>query len=160
MAAERVHTYAARLDWEGNTGSGTAEYGGYGRRFRIRVDGKPELLGSSDPIFLGDAALHNPEDLLLAAVASCHMLTYLALCARARINVVEYSDAASGSLELLPGGGGSFRDMTLRPRVTLASGADRDFAFRLHARAHELCFIARSCSFPVRHEPEVQVRAA
>jgi organic hydroperoxide reductase OsmC/OhrA len=85
------------------------------------------------------------------------MLTYLALCARSGISVVEYADTAAGILALEPEGGG-FREITLRPRVTLAPGGDRAAAFQLHARAHELCFIARSCCFPIRHQPEVQVR--
>jgi organic hydroperoxide reductase OsmC/OhrA len=160
MPDGRSHAYRARLNWEGNRGRGTAEYAGYGRRFRVMTDGKPELVGSADPLFLGEPQLHNPEDLLLAAVASCHMLTYLALCSRAGISVVEYADAPAGILTLEPEGGGSFREITLRPRVVLAAGGDRAAAFRLHVRAHELCFIARSCSFPVRHEPAVDVRTA
>jgi organic hydroperoxide reductase OsmC/OhrA len=160
MPDGRSHAYSARLSWEGNRGRGTAEYAGYGRRFRVMTDGKPELVGSAEPLFLGEPQLHNPEDLLLAAVASCHMLTYLALCARTGVSVVEYSDAPSGILALEPEGGGRFREITLRPRVRLAPGGDRAAAVRLHARAHELCFIARSCSFPVRHEPEVEAGSA
>lgn len=86
------------------------------------------------------------------------MLTYLALCARSGISVVEYADAPTGIVALEPEGGGGFREITLRPRLTLAPGGDRAAAFRLHARSHELCFIARSCCFPIRHQPEVQVR--
>src|SRR5207247_1062352 len=81
----------------------------------------PDLLGSADPHFRGDASLANPEELLLAALSSCHMLSYLALCARAGLRVVAYDDAADGALELSPDGG-RIREVTLRPRVTIAGG--------------------------------------
>lgn len=151
------HVYALSLVWEGNRGAGTADYASYERRFRVAVQGKPELVGSADPAFRGEPQLHNPEDLLLAAVASCHMLTYLALCARNGVTVLRYADAALGSLALLPSGGGSFEAVTLRPRVTVAAGSDAVAAGALHERAHELCFIASSCRFPIHCQAEVQM---
>ena len=157
MATGKTHRYELALAWEGNQGTGTADYATYGRGFRIAIAGKPELQGSADPAFRGDAGLYNPEDLLLAAVASCHMLSYLALCARQRIAVVRYADAAEGTLALLPTGGGRFEEITLRPRVTLARGGDRPAAAALHERAHQLCFIASSCGFPIHHQAEVGV---
>src|SRR6185295_1170294 len=93
---------------EGNHGDGTTNYTTYGRQYRVSIDGKPELTGSADPTFRGDAALHNPEDLFLIAISSCHMLSYLALCARARINVTAYRDDATGTMELDRRGGGRF----------------------------------------------------
>src|SRR6188768_3140337 len=105
--ATNAHDYAARLCWEGNTGAGTASYTSYERNWRIRVDGKPDLAGSAAAMFRGDAAQHDPEDLFLAAIASCHMLSYLALCARQGVDVVEYQDEARGRL-VLAGGGGRF----------------------------------------------------
>jgi len=158
--APKSHDYQTHLTWEGNLGTGTATYGGYGRQHRIRVEGKADLVGSAHATFRGDPALHDPEDLLLAAVASCHMLSYLALCARARVEVVAYEDRAHGVLELTPDGGGSFREITLAPRVVLAAGGDAAAATALHDRAAALCFIARSCNFPIHHRPEVTVAAA
>jgi organic hydroperoxide reductase OsmC/OhrA len=160
MATERVHEYAMALDWRGNRGAGTADYTSYDRTFAIRVEGKPELVGTADPLFRGDPQLYNPEDLLLAAVASCHLLSYLALCARQRIAVLAYSDRPRGSLALLPSGGGSFTEVLLRPRVTVAAGSDPEAAAALHHRAHELCFIANSCSFPIRHQAQVVIAGA
>jgi organic hydroperoxide reductase OsmC/OhrA len=157
MSARTTLEYDVGLAWEGNRGSGTRDYEGYDRRFRVEVDGKPALAGSADPAFLGDPGLLNPEELLVAAVASCHMLVYLALCARAGVRVVSYSDRAHGTLALLPGGGGRFAEVTLRPRVEVAPESDRAAAAVLHDRAGELCFIAGSCSFPIRHRAEVEV---
>jgi organic hydroperoxide reductase OsmC/OhrA len=157
MQPDNVHEYALRLVWEGNRGIGTADYSSYDRRFRISITGKPELFGSADPHFRGDARMHNPEDLLLAAVASCHMLTYLALCASSGITVVRYSDAARGKLAVRPSGGGIFQEIILQPRVVVAAGADLAAATALHERAHELCFIANSCNFPIHHRAEIHV---
>jgi organic hydroperoxide reductase OsmC/OhrA len=157
MPEGKVHQYAVGLVWEGNQGSGTSDYASYGRRFRVEIRDKPDLPGSADPAFRGDPRLHNPEELLLAAVASCHMLFYLSLCARNGITVLRYSDAARGTLAVEPSGGGRFQEISLRPCVTVSRTSDPAAAATLHARAGELCFIANSCSFPIRHEAEVQV---
>jgi organic hydroperoxide reductase OsmC/OhrA len=157
MTDAKSHRYAAGVVWEGNRGAGTSAYAGYDRRFRVVVEGKPDLLGTADPAFRGEAGLHNPEELLLAAVASCHMLFYLSLCARSGITVVRYADAAEGTLALRPDGGGSFAEIVLRPRVTVSRESDGAAAKALHARAGELCFIASSCNFPIRHQVEVEV---
>lgn len=150
------HTYRTHLIWDGNLGEGTSTYAGYGRGHRILIDGKPELRGSADPTFRGEADTHNPEDLFLAAVSSCHMLSYLALCARHSINVLDYRDDATGALVLDARGGGKFEEIVLRPVVTIANPADKDRATELHEKAHELCFIANSCSVPIHHHAEIR----
>ena len=149
------HGYTARVVWEGNTGEGTARYTGYGREYRVEIEGKPDLAGSADPAFRGDAARHNPEDLFLAAICACHMLSYLALCARGGVRVLRYADQARGTLRLEPGGGGRFTEVVLHPEVVIEGDEHAELALRLHERAHELCFIARSCSVPIRHAPRV-----
>ncbi|MGE0641294.1 MAG: OsmC family protein [Thermoanaerobaculia bacterium] len=153
------HGYEARLVWDGNGGDGTSDYRTYGRQHRVMVPGKPTLDLTADPAFRGDPARHDPEDLLLAALSSCHLLSYLALCAKHRISVVAYEDHASGTMQEDHRGGGRFTEVVLRPRVALAPGtsdANLARALALHERAHELCFIAASCNFPIRHEPEVR----
>lgn len=151
------HTYTARVRWTGNLGDGTARYTGYGRDHVVAVAGKPDLPCSSDPAFRGAADRYNPEDLFVAALSSCHMLSYLALCARNQIRVDDYEDAAEGVLALSPGGGGRFEEVVLRPVVTVWSAAMAEAARRLHETAHEQCFIANSCSVPVRVEPVIRV---
>lgn len=151
-----AHEYAAHLIWTGNAGDGTGSYAGYGRQHRVVIDGKPDLLVTADPAFLGAADMHNPEDLFLSAIAGCHMLTYLALCAKRGVRVLEYEDEARGSLLVSEGGGGRFERITLRPLVTIAGEEHVPLALRLHDRAHGLCFLANSCSAPVVHEATVR----
>jgi organic hydroperoxide reductase OsmC/OhrA len=157
---KNAHDYKARLVWDGNLGAGTSTYTGYGRKYRVQFDGKPELIGSADPIFRGDANVYNPEDLFVASLSSCHLLSYLALCARSKINVIAYEDDASGTMVMRPDGGGKFESVTLRPSVTLAPGSDEKRAFELHETAHDMCFIAASVSIPVLHEPRIRIDQA
>jgi organic hydroperoxide reductase OsmC/OhrA len=145
------HRYVSRLLWEGNRGQGTARYQDYGRQWRVSIQGKPDLVGTADAAFLGEKEKHNPEDLLVASLSSCHMLTYLALCARNRISVLSYSDEAVGVMKTTPDGGGRFESVELRPRVQISDPAQASLAEELHEKAHQLCFIASSVSFPVRH---------
>lgn len=93
---DKRHSYTVRLDWTGNEGSGTSAYRAYSRSHQISALGKTAIAGSSDPMYRGDAARWNPAELLIAALAACHQLWYLHLCADAGIAVVGYSDDASG----------------------------------------------------------------
>lgn len=154
------HQYRARLVWEGNTGSGTSSYSAYERRYRVQVAGKPDLIGTSDPHFRGEADKHNPEDLFLAAISACHMLFYLSLAARNGIRVVAYEDTPQGIMTLRTDGGGYFEAVTLHPTVTIAAGSDEARAAQLHERAHQLCFIANSCNFPIHHQAVIQSEEA
>jgi len=148
------HGYALELIWDGNLGAGTSTYAGYSREFRVSIAGKPELVGSADPTFRGDPGLVNPEEKLVAALSSCHLLSYLALCARAGIRVETYRDHATGRM-VADKDGGKFEEVVLSPRVGVAPGTDLAKAIALHDDAHAACYIARSCNFPVRHAAEV-----
>lgn len=150
------HHYNSHLIWDGNRGDGTSDYATYGREHRILIDGKPELRATADAAFRGDANTHNPEDLFLAAISSCHMLSYLALCAKYGISVLTYEDRATGLMREDGKGGGRFEEVTLHPVVTIANAEQIERATKLHDRAHELCFIANSCSVPIHHQPEVR----
>jgi organic hydroperoxide reductase OsmC/OhrA len=151
MAKE--HQYQINLVWAGNKGSGTIDYRSYDRSYVISVDHKPDLYGSSDSAYLGDKSKHNPEDLLVSALSSCHMLWYLHLCAENGIIVLDYKDRAVGTMSLNADGSGQFTEVILRPEVTISDSSGLEQANALHARANGLCFIARSCNFPIRHEP-------
>jgi len=153
VSRDRTHRYATRVEWTGNEGRGTADYRAYSRNHVITAPGRPELAGSSDPAFRGDATRWNPEDLLLASLSSCHMLWYLHLCSAAGIVVTAYRDEAEGSMAEDEGGGGRFTAAVLRPVATLAPGADAVRALALHEEAHRLCFIANSVNFPVGIDP-------
>lgn len=151
------HEYKTHLVWNGNHGSGTSTYAGYGRDYIVEIDGKPPLRGSADPMFRGSAELPNPEDLFVAALSSCHMLSYLALCAQKGVSVLSYEDHATGMLLLTPDGGGRFEDVTLNPVVTIDDGAKLLLAESLHDDAHRLCYIASSSSTPIHHFAVVRI---
>jgi organic hydroperoxide reductase OsmC/OhrA len=150
----RPHVYATRLRWVGPERGATTSYKAYSRDYAIEADGKPELCGSADPHFLGDARRYNPEDLLVAALSACHLLSYLAECARAGIAVVSYADDARGEMTLIDGVM-RFREVVLHPKVAVADESRIGEAIALHERAHALCFIANSVNFPVHHEAAV-----
>lgn len=151
------HHYQATLRWTGNQGEGTKGLKSYQRGFDIEIAGKPTLHGSSDPSYMGDASLHNPEDLLMASLSSCHMLWYLHFCSVNGISVLAYVDAAEGTMVTHKDGSGEFSEVVLKPKITIAQGGDVQKADELHKRAHEMCFIARSVNFPVRWEAEITV---
>lgn len=153
------HAFACHLVWTGAASGPTRSYRSYDRSYRVDFEGKPSLEGSAAPPFRGDGSRHNPEDLLVAALSACHCLSYLASCAQARIEVLAYEDDARGRMALVDGGL-QFVEVELRPRVRLSSGSDVAKAERLHRRAREQCFIARSVAFPVRHRATVSVEAA
>lgn len=147
------HNYTLKVKWTGNSGTGTSGYKDYERSHSILVENKVELFCSSDPIFRGDESKHNPEDLLLASVSSCHMLFYLHLCAVAGIIVTEYIDKVTGIMVETEHGDGKFTEITLNPTVTIIDSSMVQKANELHKKANELCFIANSLNFPVYHKP-------
>ncbi|GAB2516883.1 OsmC family protein [Microbacterium petrolearium] len=156
MAGE--HRYALTATWTGNRGSGTSGYRDYDRDVELEVAGKPRLLGSADRPFRGDPERWNPEDLLLAALSQCHLLSYLHACVVRGVVVVSYTDEATGVMRQ-EGNGGRFESVTLHPRVTVADPSMVDDALAAHRDANEWCFIASSVNFPVGHEPVVEVAA-
>lgn len=153
MAME--HHYRIRAQWTGNRGAGTASYRDYDRSVTLSAAGKPDILASSDTPFRGDPHRWNPEDLLVAALSQCHLLSYLHACVTAGVSVVAYTDEATGLMRQDGGNGGSFAEVTLHPRVTVADPAMIAPALSAHGPAHEWCFIANSVNFPVRVEPVV-----
>lgn len=153
----KQHRYTVEVAWTGDQGSGTSRSDAYSRDHLVRVAGKAAIESSSDPAFRGDPARHNPEELFVASLSSCHMLWYLHLCATNGIVVTGYVDDALGTMEESTKGDGRFTDVLLRPRVTIGAGGDIELAKRLHDDAHRFCFIANSVNFPVRCEPSTDV---
>lgn len=149
----KQHNYKATIKWSGNKGTGTDHYRNYERSHEISMENKPDILGSSDQVFRGDKTKHNPEDLLIASLSACHMLQYLHLCAVSGVVVIDYADNASGIMIETEDGGGKFTEVTLSPIVTVTNKSMLDKANELHKKASELCFIASSVNFPVKHKP-------
>ncbi len=154
----KTHHYSIKVEWTGNKGSGTFDYRAYSRD-HIISDSKKETIinGSSDSSFYGDDARYNPEDLLIASLSSCHMLWYLHLCVNHGIIVTDYKDYAEGILEENKDGSGQFKEVTLKPVVTISKEENRSLAMELHQKANTMCFIANSCNFEVKHQPHIQI---
>lgn len=146
------HSYALTVEWTGNNGTGTDGYRNYRRDHIIRTSNKADLLGSADPTFRGDPSRLNPEELLVAALSACHMLSYLHVCVKNGVVVTAYTDNATGSMETI-GDGGHMTEVVLHPHVTVSDASMVEKAQSLHGEASKLCFIASSVNFPVRHEP-------
>ena len=152
------HAYAVEVEWTGNTGAGTSDYRSYRRTCTVRAAGKPDLAGSADPHFRGDADRWNPEELLVAALSQCHLLSFLHAAAVAGVVVVDYTDAATGTM-VSEGNGGRMTSVVLHPVVTVASESMVEQVAALHDTAHRDCFIASSVNFPVSHEPVTHLSA-
>ena len=148
-----AHAYTVTITWTGNTGPGTKSYRSYERSHEITTLGKPTIPGSSDPAFRGDPARYNPEELLVAALSSCHMLWFLHVASVAGLVVISYQDIAEGVMTEQPNGGGAFTEVVLCPEIVFHPQTDLRQAHTLHAQAHAKCFIANSVNFPVRLEP-------
>jgi len=131
----------ARLEWDGSTGEG---YRAYPRAHTATAPpADVSLRLSADPHFRGDPELLNPEQLVVLAASSCQLLSFLALAARKHVDVVRYTDDATGHLseELR---GARIERIELRPVIHVASGTDVDLVHRLVEQAHEECYIANS----------------
>jgi organic hydroperoxide reductase OsmC/OhrA len=120
-------------------------------------DGAIVLPGSAAPAFKGDADRVDPEEAFVASLSSCHMLTFLAICARKRLVVDSYEDQAEGRLEKGTNGRLWMAHVTLRPRARFASGTSVDAATlaEIHHKSHEECFIANSVKTEVAVEQQL-----
>lgn len=145
------HLFKAKAFWKLNRKDENIKT--YSRNHSIAIEGKPLLEVSAAKAFKGDATLYNPEDMLLASLVSCHMMSYLYVCAQVGIEVLSYADAAEAILEVNDDGSGRFTEVILNPKVMIAQTDRTEEALALHKKANELCFIANSCNFPVHHNP-------
>ena len=150
--AARVHRYTVSCRWRGSTGAG---YDTYDRSHAVEATPAEAMLAlSSDPAFRGDAALLNPEQLLVMAASSCQLLSFLAVAARARIDVIEYRDDAECEM---PEDDPPMRitRITLRPQIVVGDDLDEARVRHLVEVAHRECFIASSLKTDVVIEPEI-----
>ena len=157
--AGREHRYETTLQWTGNTGAGTTSYRSYERAYDVSAPGTPMLKGSADRAFRGDPTRWNPENLLVASLSACHLLSFLHRAAVAGVNVVAYTDDASATMTETPSGG-ALTEVVLRPRVTVETAEMAAQCEALHVEAYAGCFIASSVNFPVRHEATAEVRTS
>jgi organic hydroperoxide reductase OsmC/OhrA len=147
------HHYKVTTIWQGNKGEGTNNVRTYDRSHIVHNNGKPDLHLTTDNAAVGDNSKLNPEDLLVSAISSCHMLSYLYLCALENIIVTEYIDQATGIMIENTNGGGQFKEVILHPNIKVKHENMIIKAIELHHKAHEICYIANSVNFEVRCNP-------
>ncbi|MEJ3653700.1 OsmC family protein [Actinomycetes bacterium KLBMP 9759] len=143
-----VHRFAASCSW---TGSTAGEFS----RAHSASAGDTALTLCAAPEFSGDAAHPNPEQLVVLAAASCQLLSFLAVAARARLDVRGYRDDATASMppEPVPM---RLAEIVLRPRITLVSGPSEERVRHLVEVAHRECFIANSLATPITVAPVIE----
>jgi len=156
MPSPRESHFQTRVRWTGSYVEGQTGGRSYTRDMLVEPAGKPPIPGSASAHFLGDDARYNPEDLMLASLAECHLLTYLAIAAKARVVIVELEVSASGVIALVSGKM-RFREATLVAVTKVASAEDTQRATELHASAHRHCFMSNSVNFPITVTPSVLV---
>jgi organic hydroperoxide reductase OsmC/OhrA len=149
----REHNYKLTAVWTGNKGEGTKNVRTYDRGHTVSIEGKPDLFLTTDNPAVGDKSKLNPEDLLLTAISSCHMLSYLYVCSLEGIVITSYTDNAKGVMIENANGGGNFKEVTLNPIVCVADESMVEKAIELHHKAHEVCYIANSVNFEVKCNP-------
>ena len=151
------YNYKLTAEWTGNTGEGTKNVRTYDRSHTVSIQGKPELFLTTDNPAVGDKTKLNPEDLLVSAISSCHMLSYLYLCSMDGIVVTAYTDHATGVMIEHATGGGNFKEVVLNPQVVVANENMIEKAIELHHKAHDICYIANSVNFEVKCNPSCKV---
>ncbi len=157
---DHLHHYKITAIWQGNKGTGTSSVKAYDRSHTVSVAGKPDLHLTTDNPHVGDKSKLNPEDLLVTAVSSCHMLSYLYICAMEGVVVTEYIDRATGTMVEYEEGGGQFREITLNPVVTVLDESMVERSIELHHKAHDICYIANSVNFEIKNNPISQTTNA
>lgn len=147
------HIYTLNLQWLGEKGLSTIKND---RKYLVEIAGKPSFIGSADKVFHGDPQYYNPEDLLLASLSACHMMSYFYVCRKAGIEILSYNDHPEGALVLDSSGSGRFTQVILKPIIAIANVQQIDLAIFLHKEAGKLCFIANSVNFEIVYNPIVR----
>jgi organic hydroperoxide reductase OsmC/OhrA len=151
---DKKSLHSLQTKWESQEGTANIRYD---RTHTVTVDNKPPIHMTTANPLRGDAGKLNPEDLLVAAVSSCHMLSYLYLCSGEGIVVTNYTDNAVGTLTELSADKSIITEVVLNP-VAIVSSADMiERAIALHHKAHDICIIANSVRFEVKSNPSCQV---
>ena len=152
---EHIHYYHATCHWAGDTTMGYESYD------RAHTSSAPpastELMLSADAAFLGHPERLNPEQLLLMSASSCQLLSFLAIAARARVQVLEYDDHAEAEMpeDVKPM---RLTKLTLRPRIVVGPGVKEERILKLTEMAHKQCYISNSLSTEIAVEPTVEIR--
>ena len=142
--AYKVFHYESEVRWKS------------GRRGIVCSSGKPNLEVSSPPEFKGEAGFWTPEDMFVASINVCTMLTFLAFAQQKGLEFVSYESEAEGTLEAVEGKY-RFTEVTLRPHLALKAQEHVESARKILEDAHAHCFIANSTSASIKLFPQFRV---
>ncbi|QQU04423.1 OsmC family protein [Myroides odoratus] len=148
------HLFKAALNWMATDKVKEQNIKVYAKSHTIKIEGKDILSISAAKAFKGDPTLLNPEDLLLSALTSCHMMSYLYICQQHNIEVLAYEDNSEATLILNADGSGRITKVVLNPIVRIKEESQKELALQLHIQANKLCFIANSCNFEIEHHAQ------
>jgi len=144
--------HVASIRW--NRNGQPFDYEHYPRDHEVRFERGQRITGSAAPAFFGSAEGVDPEEMLVAALSSCHMLTLLAIAAKKGFMIDAYDDDAVGTLGKNADGRAAVTQVTLRPKIAFAGDAPDAAALeKLHESAHRNCFIASSVKTEVVVKP-------
>ena len=143
--------HTSTIEWVRNTDG--FDYHQYSRKHRWGFDSGIVLPGSASPEYLGDEDAVDPEEAFVAALSSCHMLTFLAIAAKARLPVRSYRDHAVGTLARDDEGLMAMTAVVLRPEIEFDEDVPAERVAEMHEKSHRHCFIARSVKCSVTVEP-------
>jgi organic hydroperoxide reductase OsmC/OhrA len=144
-----AHRFPLTLSWTGNSLDAS-----YTRNATLSNDGKTAIPVSSAPQYAGDPTRWNPEDLLGSALATCHMLTFLALCAKAKVEVVGYEDHAEAVMDTVDKVT-RITQVNLRPLIRVTRGTSMAKVIDLFEKAHKYCFVANSVTCEAVMTPRI-----
>lgn len=155
----KEHHYKLKVYWDGADEAGTKNLRSYDRSHTVVIGDKPKLHLTTDDRSVGDNSKLNPEELLVSAVASCHMLSYLYLCSMEGIVITSYEDNATGLMIERAKGKSRFEEVILNPVFTVSNDSMIEKALEMHKTAHEFCYIANSVNFEVKCYPKCDVKS-
>jgi peroxiredoxin-like protein len=143
MVEAPVYYYESDLEWSRETEGS------------LRAAGRPMIAVGAPPEFKGRDGTWSPEDLFVASLNTCYMLTFLAIAENSKISLVSFSSTAKGRLEKVPGSSYQITEIVVKPTVIIASANDLVRLPRILEKAKENCFVSNSIKSAIKIEPEV-----
>jgi len=135
--------YETEIEWKGDkTGD-------------LRGANLPPVAVGAPPEFQGREGVWTPEQLFVASLNACYMLTFLAVAENSKVSIIRFSSTAKGKLERVAGSGYHITEIIVKPRIVVASGNDRTRLPRILEKAKENCFVSNSIKTAIKIEPEV-----
>ena len=147
------HTFALNLRWRNTRAFDGELVREYSHEGFATIPGHAALVTSAALDFGGDPNLWNPEEMLMAAIAQCHLLSFLYIANRDGVEIIDYIDDVEGEMEF-SGGTGAMTSVTLKPLVVTA--ADAAVIGAMHEEAKGMCVLRQSVNFPINIAGVVQ----